>query len=662
MSDQTQRLNDKTKNLSKTTTKKMSPEAPKVLPQINAVGVTIGNYELISEFSSRGGEADLYLCRDTREPEKDLMIKIYRGSHTPKKDILDELVQVSHPDIIDLKDWGMWNGRLYEVMEFAEGGCLADMMPLSEELLTSRIIPEIVHALHFCHQKGIVHRDIKPSNIFYRDNNQTDIVLGDFGISSILRGEASVAMTSGSRTTAFSAPELFHGYVGIEVDYYALGITMLWLVTGEDPFEGMSEQQIMFIHSTEKIELPTACSQRFQILLRGLLTKERKNRWGFSQIQRWLAGEDVPLTADITPTRGFYYRLAPGIEARTTEELGQILYDNPDTGEEHVGRGLVEDSIKTVDQALYMQITKIRERAVNNHLAYLEIIYLLNPTLPFRLEGKVEASDPAALANLIDSTETRWQAGLTCLFDHSIVTWLRSIGFDHIVKQWLQQESNFNKHRNMGLEVFLHLLDPTLPVAQISVDPDSMNLGKLETNLTRTITFNIDLKDRGFTTVQTALDDPFDGVKCSKTSIELHHYGTTSAEVDVTIDTSMMSSGQSYKTALSIRNSTGQNLVVPISFKTIFPRYQVLRQVGLWAGAGALYFYLARMAVSAFGHKTWLNLANGYSSFLSIDDIWKRQVMDNFGTGAEYILLFAVLVGLPIALLLTKVIKIDFKK
>jgi len=661
MSDQTHRLNDKTENLSKTTTKKLSPEAPGVLPQINAVGVTIGNYELISEFSSRGGEADLYLCRDTREPEKDLIIKIYRGGHTPKKDILDELVQVSHPDIIDLKDWGMWNGRLYEVMEFAEGGCLADMMPFTEELLTSRIIPEIVQAIHFCHNNGIVHRDIKPSNIFYRDSNQTDIVLGDFGISSILRGEASVAMTSGSRTLAFSAPELFHGYVGIEVDYYALGITLLWLITGEDPFEGRSDQQIMFIHSTEKIELPPACSQRFQILLLGLLTKERKNRWGYNQIQRWLAGEDVPVMADIAPTRGFFYRLAPGIEARTIEELGRILYDNPDTGEEHVGRGLIEDTLKTFDQSLYMQIIKIRERAVNNHLAYLEIIYLLDPTLPFRLEGKAEAQDPAALANLIDSNDAMWQAGLIRLFDHSIPTWLRTTGFDHIVKQWLQQESNFSGHQNMGLEIFLHLLDPTLSVAQISINPDSMNIGKLETNLSRTIKFNIALKGRGFTTVQLALHERIDGIKCSKTSIELHNYGTASAEVDVDIDTGMMSSGQSYKTALSLNTSAGQHLVIPISFRTIFPRYQVLRQVGLWAGASALYFYTTRMAVTAFGHKTWLNLENGNSSFLSIYYIWERQVMTNFGTGAEYILLFAVLVGLPIGLLLTKVIKINFE-
>ena len=77
MSDQTHRLNDKTENLSKTTTKKLSPEAPGVLPQINAVGVTIGNYELISEFSSRRNIQMLWIRKKRTHGIKRHFLKLH---------------------------------------------------------------------------------------------------------------------------------------------------------------------------------------------------------------------------------------------------------------------------------------------------------------------------------------------------------------------------------------------------------------------------------------------------------------------------------------------------------------------------------------------------------------------------------------------------------
>ena len=49
-----------------------------------------------------------------------------------------------------------------------------------------RIALQCAAALEYCHNNNIIHKDIKPSNFFFRDKNKTEVVLGDFGISSVL--------------------------------------------------------------------------------------------------------------------------------------------------------------------------------------------------------------------------------------------------------------------------------------------------------------------------------------------------------------------------------------------------------------------------------------------------------------------------------------------
>ena len=128
--------------------------------------------------------------------------------------ILEKIKGINHPNIIELKDYGTWENRFFEVMEFAEGGSLAEKMPFYEDELTRQIIPEIINALQFIHSKGIIHRDLKPSNLFYRDSKQKDIVLGDFGISSIIEdSEVTSVITKSHRTPAYTAPEIFAGIV-----------------------------------------------------------------------------------------------------------------------------------------------------------------------------------------------------------------------------------------------------------------------------------------------------------------------------------------------------------------------------------------------------------------------------------------------------------------
>lgn len=65
------------------------------------------------------------------------------------------------------------------------------------------------------------------------------MVIGDFGISSVLNKDVSVRATSMSRTMGYSAPETSNGFISKESDYYSFGITLYHLVLGTDPFAGI---------------------------------------------------------------------------------------------------------------------------------------------------------------------------------------------------------------------------------------------------------------------------------------------------------------------------------------------------------------------------------------------------------------------------------------
>ncbi|OPY55846.1 MAG: Serine/threonine-protein kinase PrkC [Pelotomaculum sp. PtaU1.Bin035] len=368
------------------TKREPSPAESDFDPVFNKTGSEIaGRYENPVLLPSQGGEADLFLAKDKVTNNK-VVVKIYRSSFKPKDDILKRLKGVKHTDIISLLDYGVWDGRFYEVMEFAAGGTLAEHLPFTEEFITAKIIPQVVNGLKYLHSLNIINRDLKPSNLFFRDAGHNDVVIGDFGISSLIReGMTSHDVTIKARTTEFAAPEVFSNVMGFEVDYYALGITLMYLLTGESPFKGLNEQMIMHIHTSRKIHPPRDCSGRFKNLLEGLLTKIRENRWGYGQVQRWLNGENVTVVSDQLGIPFFKYNLGEGKEARDFKALGRLLLDNPVLAKRHISQRLLYEVIKQHDQAMASKILDIQEKACSEDEAYLGIVYTLNPGLPYRL-------------------------------------------------------------------------------------------------------------------------------------------------------------------------------------------------------------------------------------------------------------------------------------
>ncbi|MCW5860841.1 MAG: serine/threonine protein kinase, partial [Caldilineales bacterium] len=168
------------------------------------------------------------------------------------------VASLRHPHIVQLYDFDFVEGRAFMVMEYLEGGALAERlqaahsrgetMPLGE---AARILDAIGDALDYAHRQVVVHRDIKPGNILFTADNQP--VLSDFGIAHLQAGAARLTATGGIiGSPAYMSPEQATGQaVDARSDIYSLGVVLFEMATGRVPFLAETPTAVLLRHVQE---------------------------------------------------------------------------------------------------------------------------------------------------------------------------------------------------------------------------------------------------------------------------------------------------------------------------------------------------------------------------------------------------------------------------
>lgn len=197
----------------------------------------------------KGGMGAVYLATDTKLNRK-VAIKVLLAQTKQKKENVQRFIaearamaKISHPNIITLYDFGHIGEDPFLVMEFFAGNELGSFLRQNiysvYEVL--QIIEGTAEGLQAVHSAGIIHRDIKPSNIMVNDQLHAKII--DFGITKeIVEGveAASPELTATGKfvgTMQYTAPEVISGGdASFAVDVYSLGLTLVKLLIGENPF------------------------------------------------------------------------------------------------------------------------------------------------------------------------------------------------------------------------------------------------------------------------------------------------------------------------------------------------------------------------------------------------------------------------------------------
>lgn len=395
----------------------------------NKIVLNDSEYKILKTISKSTGEAEVYLVE--KESQK-YIFKCYYPNFKPKDTILTQLKKLNHPDIVNLLDYGYIGDRFCEVMEYAQGGSLMDIredgrykyIPIKDINRLKVIIKEAVNALHYCHGRGIIHRDIKPENIFFKNPDGTDVLIGDFGISSALEEGLSKRLSSQARTAIYAAPELYQSIGGKtiiskEIDYYAMGISLIHIWSGEEPFKELSEFALMGVKMNGMVDIPDDMPEELKNLIKGLITVEPSKRWGYDEVQKWLKGEYVPVHYKRVELKykDFNFGIIDGNEmiVNSPEELARLMEHYPDKGKKHLYKGTIQNWIQPVNEALYVEIRSIVEDEYpkDEDAGLKKAIYLLDPLKGYKTFAGVECRTAEEIGDAIEAESSYYKSYLT---------------------------------------------------------------------------------------------------------------------------------------------------------------------------------------------------------------------------------------------------------
>ncbi|XP_012871589.1 PREDICTED: sperm motility kinase 2B-like [Dipodomys ordii] len=204
---------------------------------------------------------------------------------------LDILKTVDHPNIIRLFEVVESEERIYLVMEYLDGGDVADLLKKVQRMREEearQVFRQVLRAIQYCHDNGIAHRDIKPDNIVL--DGKGTAKLCDFGFS--VRFQPGQELEGEYGTMAYWAPEMFkqQHYQGPKVDIWGLGVLLYYMVMGNVPFTGRSWIVLRKQVLSGRFELRKSFSPELRGILAYLLTEDPKKRPLVKQIMRhpWL--------------------------------------------------------------------------------------------------------------------------------------------------------------------------------------------------------------------------------------------------------------------------------------------------------------------------------------------------------------------------------------
>lgn len=149
-----------------------------------------------------------------------------------------------HPNIVTVYDISRTHDKHFITMEFVEGVPLTDIItgPLPEEQVLS-ISRQVLWALEYAHEHGVIHRDVKPGNIFVLPDG--DVRLMDFGLAIIQSGSTLTLTDTVVGTPGYIAPEVFEGETAdARTDIFSLGVVLYEMLTGTRPFGPESDSDV----------------------------------------------------------------------------------------------------------------------------------------------------------------------------------------------------------------------------------------------------------------------------------------------------------------------------------------------------------------------------------------------------------------------------------
>ena len=227
---------------------------------------TLGNAYILERELGGGGMSRVFIAEELSLGRK-VVVKVLLPDLAATVNIerfrreIQLAAKLQHPHIVPVLSAGISDGLPYYTMPFIEGESLRARLARSGELPvhdTARILRDVLSALSYAHEHGVVHRDIKPDNVLLTGNHA---VVADFGVAKALSastnpGSSLTSLGVALGTPAYMSPEQASADPSTDhrADLYGVGAMAYEMLTGQQVFSARSPQAMLAAHATQKPE------------------------------------------------------------------------------------------------------------------------------------------------------------------------------------------------------------------------------------------------------------------------------------------------------------------------------------------------------------------------------------------------------------------------
>ena len=230
------------------------------------LGTLLGGRYRLDQVLGQGGMATIFRATDDNLG-REVAVKVLRPEFGADAQFVERFeheaqaaASLSHPNIVQVYDYGTDQAGPYIVMEQVSGGDLSSALGKKGNLPPTAVAnmgQQVADALAAAHAAGLVHRDIKPSNILLSPDGRVQVA--DFGIAQAAAGSPVTATGITLGSVLYFSPEQARGDTASSAsDIYSLGLVMYEMLTGQRAFSGDSPAAVAVARLSGGVPSPVA--------------------------------------------------------------------------------------------------------------------------------------------------------------------------------------------------------------------------------------------------------------------------------------------------------------------------------------------------------------------------------------------------------------------
>lgn len=417
-------------------------------------GTTYKNEGILSDSS---GEAIIFTV-SRKGKRYVLKIYYYDPEHRPNHQVLEQIRRMSGSGLlVNIISHGEWSHPArptetndYELMDFCEGGSLDGVVLQGNEEALKVVALRMASAIDFLAKHDILHRDIKPANFFYADKEKTQIVLADFGISTMCPQNGTCKVDD-MRSPVYAAPEFYSrvpgepAEIGVKSDYYSLGVSLLCLWLGKAKLTA-NESQLLKNKLNETLPQPNDMSDHMLSLIKSLTHLKMADRPDFEEIKQWAKGNTIARTS-IGVNHGFevVFNSAKGEVAHSPAELARYLVTDKELGKKYLYSGRITRWLEeTGRNEVAVNVEEIAQRVYpsNQSAGLMAVAYMLDPAMEYTTPDGRTFSDPYRIS--VEALENlNLMASEVIDPESTLMVYLRAVGLGNVadsVRTYVENE------------------------------------------------------------------------------------------------------------------------------------------------------------------------------------------------------------------------------